>query len=162
MKSKTLKAKIIGISIAATVVVALVVAITYVGPIDIAKPQEKEDPFEGWNKSGPFAINKFEYKLGENIFIVSEGLDPNDIGTMVFVMPNQTTKYISIPFDGNDKSGFNQYFKPAISKARKICSIDDLVGEWTVILSGTNYKPITFAFINETLHGDEALFQRVC
>lgn len=157
-----MKAKVIGISIASVVVVALVAAIIFVGPIDIAKPQEKEDPFEGWNRSGPFAINKFEYKLGENIFVVGKDLGPNDVGNMVFVMPNQTTQYISIPFDGSGKIDFNQYFKPSISKARKICSVDDLVGEWTVVLSGTNYKPITFEFLNETLHGDESLFQRVC
>jgi hypothetical protein len=157
-----MKAKIIGISIASVVAAALVVAIVFVGPIDVAKPQEKEDPFEGWNRSGPFAINKFEYKLGENIFIVGQGLSPNDVGNMVFVMPNQTTQYISIPFDGSDKTDFNQYFKPAISKARKICSVDDLVGEWTVVLSGTNYKPIRFEFLNETVPGDETLFQRVC
>jgi len=157
-----MKAKIIGISISVTVVVALIAAIVFVGPIDVAKPQENKDPFEGWNKSGPFAINKFEYKLGENIFVVGVGLGPNDIGTMVFVMPNQTTKYITIPFDGSNKTDFNQYFKPAIAKTRKICSVDDLVGEWTVVLSGTNYKPITFEFLNETLQGDEALFQRVC
>ncbi len=157
-----MKAKIIGVSIASVVSAALVAAIIFVGPIDVAKPQEKADPFEGWNRSGPFAINKLEYKLGENIFVVGEGLEPNDVGTMVFVMPNQTTKYISIPFDGSDKTDFNQYFKPAISKARKICSVDDLVGEWTVVLSGTNYKPIIFEFLNETLSGDEALFQRVC
>ena len=157
-----MKAKIIGISIASVVVAALVLAIIFVGPIDVAKPQEKEDPFEGWNRSGPFAINKLEYKLGENIFVVGEGLGPNDVGTMVFVMPNQTTKYMSIPFDGADKTDFNQYFKPAISKARKICSVDDLVGVWTVVLSGTNYKPISFEFLNETLRGDESLFQRVC
>ena len=157
-----MKAKIIGISIGSAVVIALVVAIIYVGPIDVAKPQENEDPFESWNHSGPFAINKFEYKLGENVFIVAHDLGSNDNGAMVFIMPNQTTKYISIPFDGLDKTGFNQYFKPSISKARKICSVDDLVGEWTVILSGTNYKPITFELLNETLQGEEALFQRVC
>jgi hypothetical protein len=162
MKTKTLKAKIIGISVASAVVAALAIAIIYVGPIDVAKPPQGKDEFEGWNRSGPFAINKYQYKLGENIFVIAEGLSPADIGNMVFVMPNGTTRYITIPFDGSDKTDFNQYFKPAISKARKICSIDDLVGNWTVVLSGTNYEPIRFEFLNETLRGDEALFERVC
>jgi hypothetical protein len=156
-----LKAKIIGISIAAAVIAALVIAIIYVGPIDVAKPQQK-DEFEGWNRSGPFAINKHQYKLGENVFIMADGLRPNDVGSMDFILPNGTTKYISIPFDGTDKTTFNQYFKPAISKARKICSVDDLVGEWTIMLRGTDYKPITFEFLNDTLTGEETLFQRVC
>jgi hypothetical protein len=156
-----LKTRIIGISIASVVIAALVVAIIYVGPIDVAKPQEK-DEFEGWNRSGPFAINKHQYKLGENIFVITEGLRQNDVGSMDFILPNGTTKYLSIPFDGTDKTTFNQYFKPSISKVRKICSIDDLVGEWTVTFRGTNYKPITFELLNETLTGEETLFQRVC
>lgn len=157
-----MKAKIIGISIASVVVAALVLAIIYVGPIEVAKPQENKDPFEGWNRSGPFGINKYQYKLGENVFVIAEGLKPDEAGNMVFVMPNGTTRFITIPFDGSDKPGFNQYFKPAISKARKICSVNDLVGNWTVVLSGTNYEPIRFEFLNQTLSGDEALFQRVC
>jgi len=37
------KAKIIGISMAAAVAIAMIVVIVYVGPIDISKPQE-DDP----------------------------------------------------------------------------------------------------------------------
>lgn len=157
-----MKAKIIGVSIAVAVAVAVAAAIIFVGPIDVAKPQQKEDPLKDWNRSGPFAINKHQYKLGENIFIVTDNLRPNDVGTMDFILPNGTTKYISIPFDGSDKTTFNQYFKPAISKARKICSVDDLVGGWTVIFRNTNYPPIRFEIINETIPGDQTLFQRVC
>lgn len=156
-----MKAKIIGISLVAVVAIAIIAAVVFVGPIEIAKTQKKSE-FADWNRSGPFAVNKLQYKLGENIFIVAQDLGPNDVGSMVFVMPNQTTKYISIPFDGNEKSGFNQYFKPAASKARKICSTDDLVGRWIVVLNGTNYKPITFQVLNETLEGSGTSFSKVC
>lgn len=157
-----MKAKIIGISLASIIVIAVISAILFVGPIDVGRPKEKVDEFENWNRSGPFAINKHEYKLGENIFIAVGGLKISDIGDMVFVMPNGTTKYITIHFDGNAKSDFNQYFKPGISKARKICSVDDLVGEWNVIFTQTDYKPLKFRIINETFTGEETLFQRVC
>jgi len=156
-----LKAKIVGISIAVAIVVALITAIIFVDPIDISPPPP-EDKYEGWNRSGPFAISNFEYKIGENIFIVADNLKLDDVGSMVFVMPNGTTKYIVIPFDGMEKSGFNQYFKPSLSKNRKICDTNDLVGEWSVVFQGTDYRPIKFNIINETLRGEESVFSRIC
>lgn len=156
-----MKAKIIGISMAAAVAIAMIVVIVYVGPIDISKPQE-DDPFKDWNRSGPFAINKHEYKIGENIFISVNGLGPLDVGNMGFILPNGTTTYIAIPFDGSLKPQFNQYFEPGISKARMICSVSDILGEWTVVFQQTEYKPLKFKIINETLPGEEYQFQRVC
>lgn len=157
------KARIIGISIVAAVIIAMTIAITFVGPIEIIKPQEKQkDPYEGWNRSGPFNINKFEYKIGENIFISVDGLQPTDVGSMSFTLPNGTTTYLSIPFDGSVKMAFNQYFKPSISKARHICSVDDLIGEWTVDFKGTDYNRINFKILNETLIGEESYFTKVC
>lgn len=157
------KARMIGIGIVAIVAVALVIAVAFVGPIEITKPQEKEkNPYEGWNTSGPFNINKFEYELGSNIFISIDGLKSTDVGSMSFILPNGTTTYISIPFDGSVKTAFNQYFKPSISKARHVCSVDDLVGEWTVKFQGTDYRPIKFKILNKTLSGEESYFDRVC
>lgn len=155
-----MKAKLIGIALACAVAAAVVYAIVFVGPVEVTPP--KKDEFEGWNRSGPFAINKHQYKLGENIFIAVGGLAPTEAGNMVFVMPNGTTKYISIPFNGTLKSGFNQYFKPDISKNRKICDTAELVGQWTVLFTNTNYPPIKFKIINETLPGEETRFERVC
>lgn len=156
-----MKAKIVGISIVVVIVAALITAIIFVGPIDVSPPLPK-DEYEGWNRSGPFAINKFEYKIGENIFIVANNLKPDDIGNVVFVMPNGTTKYIAIPFDGMEKSGFNQYFKPSLSKNKKICDTNDLIGEWFAVFQGTNYKSIKFNILNETLQGEESIFSRIC
>ncbi|WP_268541907.1 hypothetical protein [Candidatus Nitrosotenuis cloacae] len=156
-----MKAKIVGISIVVAIVAALITTIVFVDPIDVSPPSPK-DEYEGWNRSGAFAINKFEYKVGENIFIVANNLKPDDIGNVVFVMPNGTTKYIVIPFDGMEKSGFNQYFKPSLSKNKKICDTNDLIGEWTAVFQGTNYKPIKFNILNETLQGEESIFSRIC
>lgn len=156
-----MKAKIIGVSIVGIVIIAVIVAIVFVGPIDVVEPKV-ENEFKDWNRSGPFAINKFEYMIGDNVFIAVNGLQPTDIGNLIFVMPNGTTKYITIPFDGSNKTGFNQYFKPSISKARGICSIDDLIGEWTVVFQQTEYQPLKFRIINETVPGEVGLFQRIC
>jgi hypothetical protein len=157
---KKLKAKIVGIGLVAALTIAVVATIIFGGPIDISPKKESE--FKDWNRSGPFAINKDEYKIGENIFIAVEGLTPSDVGNAVFVLPNGTTKYISIPFDGSQKSGFNQYFKPAISKSRHICSVDDIIGNWTVVFQGTQYKPLKFKILNDTIPTEQGNFQRVC
>jgi hypothetical protein len=155
-----MKAKIIGASIAGVVAVAVAVAIFFVGPVEVSPP--KAGDFEGWNRSGPFAIDNFEYKIGDSIFIAVGGLQPTDIGDIVFVMPNGTTRYISIPFDGSEKTDFNQYFKPSISKVRKICSINDLIGEWTITFPPTSYSPIKFKIINETIPSQATYFERLC
>ena len=100
--------------------------------------------------------------IGENVFLAVGGLTTSDVGSAVFVLPNGTTKYISIQFDGAQKSGFNQYFKPSISKARSICSITDIVGEWTIIFQGTEYQPLKFRILNETIPSEIGNFQQVC
>ena len=136
-------------------------AIIFVEPIVITPPQ-KQNSFEGWNRSGPFAINKFEYKMGENIFFVADNLALSDTGNAIFVLPNGTTKYISLPFDGAQKSSFNYYFKPSISKNRNICTVDDLIGEWTIIFRGTEYQQLKFKILNDTVESETGNFQRVC
>jgi hypothetical protein len=157
-----LKAKIIGLSILGVVVAVVAVAIVFVGPIDVSIPKQEVEEFKNWNRAGPFAINKKEYMIGENVFIAVGPLRPSDVGNIVFVMPNGTTKYISIPFNGMEKSDFNQYFKPSISKGRGICSVDDLIGEWTIVFTQTDYEPIKFRILNKTIPTEIALFERVC
>ena len=158
-----MRAKIIGLSLVGAVIAAVVAAIVFVGPIDVSKPQkEVVDEFKNWNRSGPFAINKKEYRIGDNVFIAVGPLQPTDAGNIVFVLPNGTTKYISIPFNGTEKSGFNQYFKPSVSKARHICSVNDLAGEWTVVFTKTEYEPLKFRILNETIPTEVGIFQRVC
>jgi len=156
-----LNGKIIGLGLIAVLIIAVVMIIVFVNPIDVAPPK-KEDEFKNWHRSGPFAINKKEYMIGENVFLAVGGLTTSDVGSAVFVLPNGTTKYISIQFDGAQKSGFNQYFKPSISKSRSICSTDDIIGDWTVIFQGTQYEPLKFKILNETVSGEQGNFQRIC
>ena len=156
-----MKAKIIGLTIVAVIVASIMLVIVFVGPIDVSTPK-KDDEFKDWNRSGPFAINKLEYRIGDNVFFAVNGLSPNDTGNAIFVLPNGTTKYISIPFDGAQKSGFNQYFKPSISKARSICSVNDIIGEWMIIFQGTEYEPLKFRILNDTIPTEIGNFQQVC
>jgi hypothetical protein len=156
-----LNRKLIGMVIVIVLAISITLVIIFIKPIDVVPP-EKEEPFKDWNRSGPFAINEMEYKIGDNIFLAVEGLMRHDIGNIVFVLPNSTTKYITIPFDGTEKSGFNQYFRPALSKNRGICSMNDIVGEWTVVFQGTNYKSIKFIIRNETASSETGIFKKVC
>jgi len=156
-----LNKKLIGLGLIAALAVSLIATIAFVGPMEVTTPK-KESEFKDWNRSGPFAINEHEYELGQVIFIAVEGLTEMDVGNAVFLLPNGTTKYIVIPFDGTQKSGFNQYFKPSISKNRNICSTDDLIGEWTVVFQETQYDPLRFRILNYTVPEEQGNFQRVC
>ena len=118
-------------------------------------------PFEGWIESGPFKIRKQQYKLGEQVFLAVDGLTVDDSGNIIVIAPNKVT-YITIPFDGAKKTDFNQYFKPTTSRALKICSVDDLVGNWTMIFQGVTYKQLNFEIIEEFIPGDEKHYEKVC
>ena len=148
--------------IIACIVIAVIIGAIVFTSLKLEKAEPK-DPFENWNRSGPFAINKAQYKLGESIFVSVNGLSSNDVGKIIFGLPNGTTVYSTIPFDGAIKSEFNSYFIPALSKARKICSVNDIVGEWLVVFRDTRYKPMTFEIINKTLdYTVTAKYQKVC
>ena len=123
-------------------------------------PKERE-----WITSGPFQIDRTEYILGEKIFLRIGGLEFDELGQVVFLMPSNGTHhtvYISIPFDGGDKSAFNYYLEPDLSKAEGICSVDDLVGIWKVVFRGTDYPNLEFRITEEILPGDEQYYEPVC
>lgn len=157
-----MNSKLIAVAIAGIVISIIIGAVVLTGPK--LEKTEPKDPFEKWNRSGPFAIDKFQYKLGENIFVSVNGLTSSDVGKIIFGLPNGTTVYTTIPFDGGIKSEFNTYFTPSLSNARKICSTSDIVGEWLVVFRDTKYSPITFEIINKTLDDTKvaARYEKVC
>jgi len=61
--------------------------------------------------------------------------------------------YLTIPFDGDEKSTSNTYFSPQISKTRGICSVDDLMGKWSLVFRGTNYPNLDFEITERILPG---------
>ena len=143
-------------------VIAIVIGAIIFTSLKLEKAEPK-DPFENWNRSGPFAINKAQYKLGETILVTVNGWSSNDVGKIIYGLSNGTTVYSTIPFDGGIKSEFNTYFAPSLSKVRKICSVNDIVGEWFVVFRDTRYKPMTFEIMNKTLDDTVAAkYQKVC
>ncbi|MGI0072208.1 MAG: hypothetical protein ACREA3_00130 [Nitrosotalea sp.] len=105
--------------------------------------------------SGPFAIDKEKYRLGDYVFMVVTGLKPTDAGKMVVYDPKGGT-FTTVNFNGTMKSDWNYMFKPNTERIEKLCTAQDLVGNWTIVFQGTSYKSIPFQVINEWVQGAEA------
>ena len=123
-------------------------------------PKERE-----WITSGPFQIDRSEYVLGEKIFLRIGGLSYDEKGQVAFLRPLNSTHYsvyIAIPFDGSEKTAFNYYIEPDLSKLKEICSIDDLVGDWRVVFRGTDYPNLEFEITENILPGDEENYESIC
>ena len=118
-----------------------------------------------WITSGPFQIDRSEYVIGEKIFLVIGGLKYQDKGQVVFLRPLNETHYSvyqTIPFDGTKKNAFNYYIQPQLSAKNGMCSIDDIVGTWTVVFRGTDYPNLKFKITDKILPGDEDSYAPVC
>jgi len=109
-----------------------------------------------WQTSGPFQIDRSEYAIGEKIFIRIGGLELDDKGQIAVMRPLNATYYsvyLTIPFDGAQKSGFNYYIEPGIIKVRGICSVDDIIGKWSLVFRGTNYPNLYFNITERIVPG---------
>lgn len=115
----------------------------------------EENNTSGWVISGPFAITKDKYRLGDNVFMVVQGLKPNDVGAIIVFDPKGGV-FTHVLFNGTEKSQFNYFFKPNTVGTEKLCTPQDLVGNWTIVFQGTPYKPIPFQVINEWVQGSQA------
>ncbi|MGI0062655.1 MAG: hypothetical protein ACREBA_09425 [Nitrosotalea sp.] len=108
-----------------------------------------------WVTSGPFSINNGTYRLDDNVFMVVTGLTPTDVGKIIVYDPKGGV-FTQAPFNGTIKSDFNYFFKPNTEKLEKLCTPQDLVGNWTIAFPGTSYGPIHFKIINEWVQGGQA------
>ena len=135
--------------------VVIVIAIIVTTGLIIQKPHN-ETKLQ-WIVSGPFAINKSQYKLGEDVFLTVNGLKPSEKGNVTIARPSGDI-YLRIPFNGNMKESFSQYFRPDLKKALDITNKDELVGKWQVVFDGVNYPPLSFEITNEFLTGMERYY----
>jgi len=118
-----------------------------------------------WITSGPFEIDRSKYIIGQKVFIRIGELDLDEKGQIAFLRPvNEThiSVYQTIPFDGMKKPAFNFYMQPSLSAALAICTVDDIIGEWTVVFRGTSYPNLKFEVTNEILPGEEDAYVPVC
>lgn len=144
--------------IIAGVVVVIAAVLIYFASQEIQKSHD--EGFE-WLTSGPFSVQNYQHRLGENIFIVVYGLAPHEKGTIRVYTP-KNIEYIYYPFDGSVKSSFNTYFKPDTFAKKDRCSPEDFVGIWTMKFEGVPYPPIQFEFLNEYIEGAEVDIIDLC
>jgi|SRR3989338_3296215 len=146
-----------------TLIIAVVIVAVISVSIYFASTQIRDSPDEGfeWITSGPFSVRGHQHKLGENIFVVADGLAPNEKGTIRVYTP-KNIEYVSYLFDGSIKSNFNVYFKPDTFPKKDRCSPEDFVGIWTMKFEGVPYPPIQFEFINEYIIGGEVDITDLC
>jgi hypothetical protein len=155
IKQRSKKKKHLGKIIALIVLVGIVTAIVY---SYYQQEASKGQPWQ-WVTSGPFSINKSQYKLGEPIFMIISNLQPSDIGVINIVDPKGDT-YSTIPFNGTMKSSFKQYFVPNTQARLGLCKATDLAGHWSIFFKGVPYKTIPFEITNEYIpngQGSEGL-----
>ena len=125
----------------------------------------KDSIIDKKQKSGPFQINKSQYKLGEKIFLVVKELQNEDKGEIVFLRPLNSTHYgmyESIPFDGKLKSNFNQFIQPKLVKSMETCKKSDIIGEWVIWFRGTNYEELRFKMLDEKIIGETGFDKPIC
>ena len=164
-------------------IIGIIVGIAIVGVLiggTIEFNSEKEREGVPWREgSGPFQIEKYEYYLGEKIFMNAVDIPADASGEIILFRPvadgvnkipkeydgipgeliSAKVKYMAIPFDGKEKQNFNKYFEPRFNEWKGICSTNDLVGEWVMTFSGTQYEPIHFTVLSETMPGDTRTFE---
>jgi hypothetical protein len=115
------------------------------------KPLPKE-----WQSSGPFQIDRSKYAVGEKIFLSVYELEFDEKGQIDIMRPVNATHQVvwdSIPFDGSRKSNFDFYFEPRIERHSVFCSVDDLIGKWSLVLRGTNYANLDFEIDKRVVSG---------
>ena len=160
------------------IVVIAIVGIAIGGAIEFNEEKEREGV--PWREgSGPFQIEKYEYYLGEKIFMNAVDIPADASGEIIFFRPaadgvnkvpkeyegipgeliSAKIKYMAIKFDGENKQSFNKYFEPRFNEWKGICLTDDLAGEWIMTFSGTQHKPIHFTVLNYTMPGDTRNFE---
>jgi hypothetical protein len=165
------------------IIIVIIIGIVIIGIVIggvIEFNSEKEREGVPWRAaSGPFQIEKYEYYLGEKIFFNAINIPVAANGEVIFFRPasdgiNKYPKefegipqeliakkinYIKIEFNGENKQNFNQFFEPRLNEWKGICSINDLVGEWVMTVSGMQYEPIYFTVLNQTMPGDTRDFE---
>ena len=103
-------------------------------------------------------INKDKYLLGEKIFYSVGGIPMGLKDSVNFYTP-ENILYYYMPFDGDKKSNFKDYFRPQLLSRLDICEKEQLVGEWTVIFNGMPEEKLNFEVLAETLPHSERYYE---
>lgn len=161
-KQKTVNKKV---AIGVGVVIAIIIGI-------VAYQMEFENRMEEGhvtypdNKQtvGSLTINKDKYMIGEVIFINME-LNPLENGHVQLFNP-EGNMYFQFKFNGSADQSPNLYFRPMLENRYNICTVNDLIGTWTVKISGVTLndkktgltiepREMQFNIVNEIIADDE-------
>ena len=137
------------------VILAIILTLIFVPYQESEDADYKPLPKE-WQSSGPFEIDRSKYAIGEKIFIVADGLEFDEKGQIDIMRPGNATHQLvwdSVPFDGAKKSKFNFYFEPGLEEYDVFCSVDDLIGKWSLVFRGTNYSNLDFEIDERVVPG---------
>ena len=152
------------------IIVSAIIGIIIIASAVLLNSNQEKTVEEKWLEeqvvSGPFAIDKSQYNLGEKIFITVKNLTQDQKGEMIFFRPMENgdgwVKYTSMKFDGQANQQFNLYFEPKLSELKKICTANQLTGTWNVQFVGTEYPNMSFEILNQTSSWDDRTFEPVC
>jgi len=149
--------------IAGIIIIASITGIasmfSYVQTNNIFDGEIKKDHDYVW--SGPLGVTQYEHRLGDDVFMVMRGLQPNESGTVEIFTPLGVL-FKSFEYDGSKKSDFNLYFYPDTSVFSKICTPEELVGIWKVVFTNNAYPTLEFKMSDEYLPGGEASVKTEC
>ena len=102
-------------------------------------------------------ITKDAYLLGENVFLNVQNIPPGLKDALLFYTP-EGKMYLSLTFDGDERSSFKHYFRPSLQKTVGICDKEQLIGKWSVLFAGLSDEKLHFEVTSETLPGSEEYY----
>ncbi len=103
---------------------------------------------------GPICIRPSEVSLGEYIFIIANDIDEDEKLRLAITRPDgEVWEYMYL--DGSMKTSFNTWIKPDYSRAKNLCTMDELIGLWTIELQGGEYMSLEFQHGPKILEGGE-------
>ena len=134
---------------------------------DKIKNDNSENPYipppREWISTGPVKIDYSEYYLGQKIFVNIEQVSMNEKGKVMFFRPINNTHhqlYFSMPFDGSGVRN-NFYLTPELKMMDEICSKEQLIGKWKIMIQGTNYPILEFEVVDSIIPGNELRYKPI-
>ena len=158
--------KKVAIGVGIVIGIAIIISIiSFQIEIDSNKIQEGYSTYpDNPQTVGSLTINKDKYMIGEVVFISME-LNPLENGLVEFY--NQDEKlFYKFKFNGSADQSPNLYFRPMLENRYNICTVNDLIGTWTVKISGVTLndkktgltiepREMQFNIVNEIIADDE-------
>lgn len=158
--------KKVAIGVGIVIGIAIIISIiSFQMEIDSNKIQEGYSTYpDNPQTVGSLTINKDKYMIGEVVFISME-LNPLENGHVEFY--NQDEKlFYKFKFNGSADQSPNLYFRPMLENRYNICTVNDLIGTWTVKISGVTLndkktgltiepREMQFNIVNEIIADDE-------